>query len=167
MLYGCGNASVHELYGDLQPEFIPSTFFDGKLVAYGVVKDRSGKVIRRFTADIQGKWNNDQGTLDETFYFDDGEISKRFWELSVDPDTRSLMGSAGDVVGEAKGHYAGSSLNWKYTLRVPYKKGTIDIAIDDWLYLIDENRLINESVMRKFGFRVGSITLVIESKYTP
>jgi len=163
-LAGCSNPSVHELYGELQPEFDPKIFFNGELTAYGIVKDRSGKVIRRFTADITGSWNGNTGTLDETFVFDDGENSKRLWALQVDPDSKKLTGGAGDVVGEASGFYAGSALNWAYTLRIPYKEKTIDVYIDDWLYLVTEDRLINESKLTKFGFRVGEITLVIEKK---
>lgn len=163
-LIACGHASVQELYSDLDPEFNPSTFFDGELAAYGIVKNRGGKVIRRFKADIIGEWEGNNGTLDETFYFDDGEVSKRFWELEMDASTKTLNGKAGDVIGQAIGSYAGPTLHWKYTLRIPYKEKTIDVAIDDWLYLINDNKLINESVLRKFGFKVGEITLVIEKK---
>ena len=49
-----------------------------------------------------------------------------------------------------------------YVLRVPYKDGTIDVRIDDRMYLVTPDTLINESVMRKFGFRVGEILLSIE-----
>ena len=37
----------------------------------------------------------------------------------------------------------------------------IDVAIDDRMYLIDEQTLLNESILTKFGLRVGELTLVI------
>ena len=49
----------------------------------------------------------------------------------------------------------------KYTLAVPYKDKTINIKIDDRMYLVEPNTLINESKMTKFGFTVGQIILVI------
>jgi hypothetical protein len=50
----------------------------------------------------------------------------------------------------------------KYVLRVPYGDGSIDLSIDDRMYLVTPDLLINESVMRKFGFRVGEILLTIQ-----
>ena len=44
---------------------------------------------------------------------------------------------------------------------MPWRDGSIDLRIDDRMYLVDEQTLINESVMYKFGFRVGEILLVI------
>ena len=66
------------------------------------------------------------------------------------------------MVGAATGEFAGNALLWKYVLEVPYKKKTIKVAIDDWLYLITEDRLLNKSKLKKFGFSVGDLTLIIE-----
>ena len=49
----------------------------------------------------------------------------------------------------------------EYILKVPYGNSDIDIKIDDRMYLVTPNILINESEMTKFGFRVGEINLVI------
>ena len=34
--------------------------------------------------------------------------------------------------------------------------------LNDWIYQLDESRLINQTEMTKWGFKVGQITLVIE-----
>ena len=68
---------------------------------------------------------------------------------------------AGDVVGEATLNLAGNSLFMNYVLRIPYGDGTIDVAVDDRMYLINDHVLINESELKKFGVRVGSLSLVI------
>ena len=44
---GCSNLTVDEYAGN-SPVLDPQTFFDGPLTAHGVIKDRSGKVIRYF-----------------------------------------------------------------------------------------------------------------------
>jgi hypothetical protein len=31
--------------------------------------------------------------------------------------------------------------------------------MDDWMYLIDENTMVNRAKMSKFGFEVGEVTL--------
>ncbi len=158
-LSACTNVSVSDYRGET-PRFDPETFFSGELVAHGMLKDRGGRVTRRFIAEIDASWRDGIGTLDEQFVFSDGEESQRVWTLRPDGPGR-YIGTAGDVVGESPVTVAGNAMFLDYTLRVPYGDGTIDVQIDDRMYLIDDSTLINESVMRKFGFRVGEIVLVI------
>jgi hypothetical protein len=65
------------------------------------------------------------------------------------------------VVGPAQLEFAGNSLFLEYVLRIPYGDGTLDLTVDDRMYLIDEATLLNESALRKFGIKVGELTLVI------
>ena len=156
----CGSISVDD-YAGREPVFEPQTFFDGQLVARGVLKDRSGRVIRQFTADIEAYWTDGIGTLEEDFVFDDGEESRRVWKLKP-AGAGQFIATAGDVVGEGRASVAGNAMFLEYVLQVPYGDGTIDLAIDDRMYLLTPDVLINESQMRKFGFRVGEIVLTIE-----
>ena len=162
LLAGCSSVDVSD-YADNTPKMVPEEFFDGKLTAHGVVKDRSGKVIRYFNATIDAYWRDGVGTLEEQFLFDDGEEQERIWTLKPDGNGQ-YIGTAGDVVGEGKARVAGNSMFLKYVLRVPYNDGTIDLAIDDRMYLVSPTILVNESAMTKFGIHVGSILLVIEKR---
>ncbi|WP_236588721.1 DUF3833 domain-containing protein [Amphritea japonica] len=156
-LPGC--AVTVDDYRDDKPVLELNRFFDGRLVAYGMVQSFSGKVTRRFKADITGQWQGDRGILDEQFYFSDGEQQSRCWKL-VKQGNR-YQGTAGDIVGEASGEVQGNTLNWRYTLQVPVNGKVWDINLDDWLYLIDENNLINRTKLKKFGLTVGELTLHI------
>lgn len=158
-LGGCGSVTVAD-YSNESPTLVPETFFNGELIAHGMLKDRGGRVTRRFVAEIDASWENGVGTLDEQFVFADGEESRRVWTLRPD-GSGGYVGTAGDVVGEAPVSVAGNAMFLDYTLRAPFGDGTIDLRIDDRMYLIDQKTLLNESVMRKFGFRVGEIVLVI------
>lgn len=73
-------------------------------------------------------------------------------------------GAAGDVVGDAIGKISGNSMFLKYVLAIPYKGRPINITIDDRMYLVEPDILINESAMSKFGVNVGQIILVIRKK---
>jgi len=159
LLVACSGIPVTE-YRDYKPRLIPEVFFNGSLTAHGVVKDRSGKVTRYFNAKINAWWENGAGYLDEDFLFSDGEKQKRLWTLKKNKD-ETYTATAGDVVGPGKGEISGNSMFLDYVLRVPYKDGHIDITFDDRMYLVNENTIINESIMYKFGFQVGSISLVI------
>ena len=158
-LSACSSISVQDYAGNA-PVFQPEVFFDGSLLAQGMLKDRSGRVTRRFSADIKAYWRDGIGTLEEDFVFDDGEQSRRVWTLRPD-GAGQYVATAGDVVGEGRASIAGNAMFLDYVLRVPYGDGSIDLGIDDRMYLVSPDLLINESQMRKFGFRVGEIVLSI------
>ena len=162
VLAGCSSPSVND-YADNTPVLDAQTFFDGQLTAHGVVKDRSGKVIRYFNADIKAYWRDGIGTLEEDFVFDDGEQQRRVWTLTPNGDNR-YIGTAGDVIGEASVSVAGNSMFLDYVLRIAYGDGTLDLRIDDRMYLVSDTVLINESVMTKFGVEVGALLLVIQKQ---
>jgi len=156
---GCSSVKVDDYAGN-SPALDPETFFDGPLSAHGVIKDRSGKVIRYFNVDITAYWRNGVGTLEEDFVFDDGEKDRRVWTLTPAGPGR-YIGTAGDVVGEGAISVAGNSMFLDYVLRIPYGESTLDLRIDDRMYLVSPDVLINESSMTKFGIHVGDILLVI------
>lgn len=147
-------------YKEETPALHLDEFFQGKLEAYGMVQDFRGKVTRRFKAEIVGNWDNGTGILDERFVYDAGEVQFRCWRLQKSGN--QYTGTAFDVVGEASGQTAGNALNWQYKLEVPVDGKPIKLALNDWLYLIDENHLINRATMTYWGIPVGEITLYIE-----
>ncbi len=159
MLHGCG--SVPADYEATTPEFDMAHFFDGKLKAYGIVQNRSGKVIRRFEADLIGTWQANEGRLEEDFVYDDKQTQRRVWLLNKHPNNR-YSGTAGDVVGEATGESRGFAFNWHYTLAIEVDGKVWDVNLDDWMYQINESRIMNRTIMTKWGFKVGEITLIIE-----
>ncbi|MFL0800141.1 MAG: DUF3833 domain-containing protein [Agarilytica sp.] len=158
----CGQAPIQS-YTNSKPTLNLREFFNGDLVVYGILQDRKGKVTRKFTATIDARWEGNAGYLNEVFFFDDGTQDTRNWVLQEDAQG-NVTGTAGDVVGIAKGQLNGSTLHWRYTLAIPYKNSTLNVAIDDWLYLVTRDRLLNKSVLKKWGFRVGELTLVIEKQ---
>ena len=71
-------------------------------------------------------------------------------------------GKASDVKGQAYGKANGFAFNWKYVLKINVYGKIWNINLDDWIYQLDSKRLINTTKMKKFGFEVDSITLLIE-----
>jgi hypothetical protein len=160
LVSGCSSVSIND-YKDNKPAMVLEKFFDGRLNAHGIVKNRSGKVIRYFNASIIASWSDGVGTLDETFVFNDGEEQTRVWKLVKDAPGR-YTASANDVVGSSTLNVAGNSIFLDYVLRIPYDGDTLDVVVEDKMYLVSERMLINESIMKKWGFEVGKITLAIE-----
>lgn len=161
-LAGCAAVAPRD-YAGQQPVLDLSRYFDGKLDGWGMVQDRDGRVLRRFHVVIDARWQGQTGTLDEQFTWSDGQAERRVWTLTRGPDGH-YTGRAADVVGEARGVAAGNTLQWKYVLRLPPAQGGYDVDIDDWMYLIDADTLLNRSEIRKFGVRFADITIAFRRR---
>jgi len=159
-LTGCSSMQIDD-FAQSTPEFVPQAYFNGPMTAYGMVKDRDGKITRRFKGKLVGSWDaNGVGTLDEHFVYDDGEKQHRVWTLKPTGD-KTFIGTAGDIVGEADMIAKGNTVMIDYTMRVPYKDGTIDIDVRDWLHLQEDGVILNHSKMKKYGFEVGELVITI------
>lgn len=160
LLTGCTSMKIED-FSNNKPEFIPQEYFNGKLRAYGIVKDRSGNITRSFKGTMIGSWDeNGIGTLDEYFIYDDGEEMKRVWILKPIED-KKFIATANDIVGESPMIANGNTVMIDYVMRVPYKDSTIDLSVKDWLHLQDDRVIINHSKMKKFGFVVGELVITI------
>jgi hypothetical protein len=125
--------------------------------------DRSGKVVKRFTVSIAASWHGDEGVLDEDFTYSDGSKQRRVWHIHKLADGR-YTGSADDVVGQAQGESRGNALRWRYTLALPVDGRIWHVEMDDWMYLMSDQVLLNKTVMSKFGFKLGEVTLSFARK---
>ena len=147
-----------EDFKNTEPTLLIEEYFNGKVKAWGILQDRSGNVTRQFKADLIGSFNNNIITLDEDFYWTDGEKQKRTWKIKK-IDNNNYIGTAPDVVGEATGVQYGSAFKFKYDLLVPFKNKNIKVSFDDWIFKQDEKVAINRAILTKFGFKVGELTV--------
>lgn len=136
-------------------------YFDGSLRAYGQFQDRFGTVQRRFTVDIEGDWDGETLTLTEDFAYDDGSTEQRVWKLQkTGPD--SWRGTAPGVIGQAAGQESGDAFNWRYTIDLPVPDGVLRVSFDDWMWRLDERRVLNRAYMDKYGIEIGEVIIFFE-----
>ncbi|MEO8249043.1 MAG: DUF3833 domain-containing protein [Burkholderiales bacterium] len=140
-----------------KPELDLREYFDGTLDGWGFITDRWGNVKARFTVVMRGRWDGDQGVLDEEFTYASGDTQKRSWQLERLPDGR-YVGTAKDVIGKAEGLARGNVFAWKYTLAFPIDGKTWHIDFDDWLFRMDERAVLNKATLSKWGIKVGEMT---------
>lgn len=148
-------------YQATSPTFDVKTYFTGNIVAWGMVQDYTNNVTRRFCVEIDGQWQGNKGLLKEVFYFVDGEVSYRNWQLTKLAQGK-YQGSAEDVVGQAHGQQVGFAFQWQYNFLVPIDGDQIQFSLDDWMYQIDEYRVFNRTEMKKFGVTLAEITLFFD-----
>lgn len=156
-LTGCASVEVSD-YAAEKPELDLSRYFNGTLDADGMFQDRSGKVVKRFHVVIEASWKGPVGTLDERFTYSDGSTQRRVWTVTK-LDANHYSGRADDVVGEASGEARGNALRWKYVMALPVDGKVYNVDFDDWMFLMDDRVMLNRSVMSKFGFRLGEVSL--------
>lgn len=140
------------------PEFIFEDYFLGETVAHGIFEDRSGTVVSQFKIDIVGTLEDDILTLDEDFYYANGDTEVRQWKLKILPDGK-YEGTADGVVGIATGERAGNAFNWRYEFDLQVDDKTYRLKFNDWMFLQEGGVLLNRAFVTKWGFNVGSVTL--------
>jgi len=47
---------------------------------------------------------------------------------------------------------------------LPVDGSVFEVEFDDWMFLIDEQVMLNKAVMSKFGIRLGEVTLAFRKK---
>ena len=153
---------------DYHPEkgqFDLQSYFNGKLTARGMIQDHTDKVTRRFCVELEGTWQGNQGVLAETFYYDDGEVGYRDWQLTKQQDGH-YIGLADDVIGEAVGEHQGFAFQLRYTLALKVNVSVYEVAMDDWMYQLDPYRVMNKTAINKLGVNVAHVTLFFDKQST-
>jgi hypothetical protein len=155
--FSCSSASP-KIYQENTPKFDVRNFFRGSLEAYGILQDHRGKVIKTFTVKMFGSWQGNEGILKEDFIFSDKKTDQRQWHIKM-IDDNNFTAQAHDVVGIAKGEQYGNAVRMQYVLTIPVGEKKYNFAINDWMYLVDNDSLINISTIKKFGFKVATLTI--------
>jgi hypothetical protein len=161
-LYGCSGVELDQ-YQTEEPQFVLEEYFNGEIEAWGMFQKRNGEVVKRFKVDIKATWEGNRGTLDERFHYSDGSKQRRVWKIIKQADG-SYSGTADDVVGTATGKSSGNALQWNYTLSLPVDGKIYHVEFDDWMYLMEEEILLNRSAMKKFGFTLGEVILFFKKR---
>lgn len=161
-LTGCAGVNV-ATYKAERPELRLEEYFNGTLDAWGMFQKRDGTVVKRFKVVIDASWTGNQGVLDERFTYNDGTTQRRVWKITRTAEGQ-YQGRADDVVGIANGEVSGNALRWVYTLELAVGEKIYHVNFDDWMYLQDDGILMNRSVMKKFGFRLGEVTLFFKKR---
>lgn len=161
LISGCATVTPRD-YANETPRLDLATYFNGRVDGWGMVQDRSGKVLRRMVVELDCRWNGNEGVLEESFQWSDGKTEKRVWKIRKDGDR--YLGRADDVIGEATGEAAGNALRWNYVLALPVGDSTYHMDMDDWMWMIDDKTMANRTTMSKLGVRVAEISIFFRKR---
>ncbi|BAT61855.1 hypothetical protein GJW-30_1_04417 [Variibacter gotjawalensis] len=136
-----------------RPQFLPETFFPGRLEGWGIIEGPMGGLQKRFTIEAAGEWKEAARVVRfiETWKFDDGFSDTLDWQISKKASGR-YVGAEKHLVSEAKGQQSGFAFRWRYARNTPQKGGSsLRLSFDDWFYKIDENVVCVRGRASRFG----------------
>ena len=121
-------------------------------------EDRFGRLRRRFTVDMEGRWEAGVFHLDERFAYDDGRLETRTWLVTPARDG-AFTATCDDCIGEARGRCTADAIEMAYSFRLRLPSRTLVVDFDDRIYRMGAHTAVNRATMRKWGIRLGELSL--------
>lgn len=143
-------------YRGLAPNFDPRHHLNGPLLCEGVIYGPFGRVTSRFVAQMHGTWDGNTGVLREHFRYDSGNEQQREWRLTMGHDGH-IHAEADDLDGHGRGTTTGPTVQLLYRIKLPKDAGGHVLDVTDWMYLTENDTIINRSQFRKFGIKVAEL----------
>lgn len=135
-----------------------TTFLEGRSIAWGVFEDRFGKVRRRFTVELLGRWQGRVFHLEELFTYDDGARETRVWRVAPTGDGQ-FTATCADCVGTAYGSCDTDTIRMSYRFRLKMNAREINVDFDDRIYRVGAGIAVNRATMSKWGVKLGEVSL--------
>ena len=135
-----------------------TTFLAGPSSAWGVFEDRFGKLRRRFTIELLGRWQDEVFHLEEQFTYDDGMRETRVWHVTPTGNGR-FTATCADCVGTAHGTCDADTIRMAYRFRLKIDAREINVDFDDRIYRIGDGVAVNRASMSKWGVKLGQVSL--------
>jgi hypothetical protein len=144
------NDSDIKAYADDKTKFDIRKALNGNLKGFGVWQNAAGKVIKKFTIEVNGTWEDNKGVVKKSYVFEDGSKDSRTWLITVD-DENNYVAIGHDIVGDAVGKQYGGASKMNYILSI--KDGSIksDHKVEDWTYAVNDKSFINILNVDKVG----------------
>ncbi|MSP33321.1 MAG: DUF3833 family protein [Rickettsiales bacterium] len=134
-------------YLEKAPKLDIKNFFTGDLEGFAILLNSQEKIDTSFTAKINGKWEENRGTVQYNYLYNGGKKDSRTWLITID-DSSSYSAIGHDFIETAQGRNQGNASIITYTLNAMLKEQKQRIEFEDQLYLVDEKSAIIISTMR-------------------
>lgn len=142
--------------------FRPDTFFLKPWRGWGVMRDRNGKVIERYTAEGQGRAGTRSASSQMTLTFASGVIQTIEMDILSDADGHYFARDLKTGL-EGRGRYVGDDFQWQFAgMPLPGLTGPMGKLIKAQTTatytLTSDTTAVGLTQMRLFGFVVRTMT---------
>lgn len=136
--------------------FLFPEFFDGRTKAHGFFESFSGKVKRRFSAEIDGGWENGRFQLAEQFRFCDGSSEERVWILSPLNDG-TYSASCEDIASPTQIIHKANTATMSYRIAMSVANRSVVLHFSDLFVMVSPTEVLSRAHISKWGLPVGRI----------
>ena len=146
-------------YNKKLPAFSMENYFSKKVTALGYMTFFYPlKAIKDIKIVFSGKFHNNTLTLKENYTDNDSKVL-RVWSFKK-KSSSCYIGKESNVKGTIKVSIYGNKLNMQYKFKTNYKKIYFSVNVKDNMYLVDEETLINKTIVSKYGITLAESFLV-------
>ncbi len=140
------------------PAFDPIAYWTGHVHSRGVLENRSGEPDDFVTTDCVGEADGvDALQMHQTITLGDGSVTRREWHMRRVTGGR-FEATANDMVGTAVGEASGSGFHWSWVLATKPGNPLFDVTMNQWMYLMDGETMVNRTVITKLGITLAQVT---------
>ena len=143
------------------PTFNLTEYWNGTLLGWGMIQGWEGNILSRFDITFQGRWQGNEGILQEEYRYYTGAKETREWQIRALADGR-YEATAPDIIGVARGQSDGAMVRFRYRLRLPVGKRLFTVTVDDRMWRLNDGVVINRSRMKKFGIPLACLTVFMQ-----
>lgn len=148
-------------YLDPAPKYNIKNFLDGNLEISAIVQDENDKIISSFSGKINGKWEENKGTVSFSYKNNSGKKESRTWLISLtDDENYQVIGH--DFLSPAKGRQMGNASQIIYSMSYEFKEKKDIIDFEENLYLVDQNSAIIIAKLSTKQIKLGKIIFSIK-----
>ena len=134
-------------------------FFTGRIIAYGYMNffypSKRKKILKVF---FTGSFKNKKLKLREE-YFEDNMKTLREWDFEK-ISTNKFIGNGKDILNAFDVHINKNFLEMSYKFKIQYKGFHFSVCVQDQMYLINQNTLINYTKISKFMIPIAETQLL-------
>ena len=141
-----------------QVRHCPLNFFDGEVLAHGMVLDRSERVRRAFSAVFRGVRDGAVVTVSEVLTYHDQGQDLRDWRIVRIEDGLYTAEATGLVAPARLVMQSHNQCNWRYQMDVPIGGRSLRFDLEDIMVQLSEDVMVSHTPMRKFGITWAMIT---------
>lgn len=138
-----------------------TTYLEGQTKAWGIFEDRFGRLKRRFSVEMNGRWQGDVFMLDEQFLYDTGDVETRTWRI-VPGTAGRFTATCADCLGEAVGACEADSISMSYDFLLKMGQRSLAVRFKDRIYRMGDRLAVNRATMSKWGVTLGELSLFFE-----
>ena len=134
-------------------------FFTGEVIAKGnLILFFPKKTVKNLYVVFKGVFKNNNLKLIEKYIENEKKIIRNW---SFERKSNSLfIGKEKNVKGKIIVHVNKNNLKMRYYFKLLIWKFTVTVLINDYMFLINDNEIINTTYVSKFGINLAKVVLL-------